>query len=134
MCLKIKDVCKVLQEDNPGLQEALLDSMQQPIKILNDRFQAMKSKEQVGFATSMDEINKTLDLRRFLELSIETEKDRTSKTIKESVPFQNFIEAQCNMSDYVFQIKKCQNRKMPLLYSSSCVYDCKRLCFLPLPC
>jgi len=41
----LSDVRKVLQEDNPGFQEALLDSMQQPIKILNDRFQAMKIKE-----------------------------------------------------------------------------------------
>jgi len=84
----------------------------------------------------MDEINKTLDLLRFLEPSIENEKDLTSKIIKESVPLQNFIEAHCNMSDYVFQIKKCQN--------SSCLHcahhpvhmtaeDFEALSFLPLP-
>jgi len=45
-----------------------------------------------------------------LEPSIESEKDLTSKIIKQSEPLQNFIEAHCgNMLDYVFQIKKYQN-------------------------
>jgi len=60
----LADVCQVLQEDNPGFQEVLLDSMQQPIKNLSDQFQAMNIKEQavgVGFAASMHEINNTLD-------------------------------------------------------------------------
>jgi len=91
----LSDVRKVLQTDNPGFQEALLDSMQQPIKILNDRFRAMKiNKEQavgVGFAASMDEINKTLDF------CIETDKDLTPKIIKESVPLQNKHTAICQI-------------------------------------
>jgi len=99
----------------------------------------MKIKDQVvgvGFAASMDEINKTLDLLRFLEPSIKSEKDLTTKIIKESEPLRNFIEAHCNMSSYVFQVKKCQN--------DSCLHcahhpvhmtaeEFKALCFLPLP-
>jgi len=65
----LADVCKVLQ-DNPGFQEALQNSMEQPIKILSERFQATKVKEQaviVGFGARMDDL-------RFLEPSIESEK------------------------------------------------------------
>ena len=60
----------------------------------------MKVKEQavgVDFAASTDEINKTLDFLLFLEPSIESKKDLTSKIIKQSEPLHHFIEAHCNI-------------------------------------
>jgi len=68
-----------------------------------------------------------------LEPSIESEKDLTSKIIKES---DNFIEAHRNMSNYVFQVKKCKNSSFlhcshhPVRMSAE---DFEALCFLPLP-
>ena len=129
---------KALQEENPGLCEALRDFMEQPIKILCDRFQAMKVKETsvgVGFAATMDEINSILNFIQFLEPSIDSKKDKTSKIIKESQPLQKFIEAHCKMSHYVFQVKKCQDKSClhcahhPVRMSAE---DFLALCYLPL--
>ena len=103
------EVCKMLDE-NPGLEDALRDSMQDPITTLADQFKAMKIKEQgvgVAFAASEDEINSALNFIQFLEPSIDSEKKMTSKIMKESVPLQDLITGHCNMSKYVFQIKKC---------------------------
>ena len=113
--------------------------MEQPIKISCDRFQAMKVKERsigVCFAASMEEINSTLNFIQFLEPSIDSEKDTTSKLIKESEPLQKFIEAHCSMSHYVFPIKKCKDRSClhcahhPVRMSEE---DFQALSYLPLP-
>jgi len=77
----------------------------------------------------LDEINKTLD---FLEPSIESEKDLTSKIIE---PLHNFIEAHCNMSNYVFQVKKCQNGScLHCSHHPECMSteNFEALCYLPL--
>lgn len=57
----LKEVRKAT-EDNPGLCEALRDSMSHPIRLLCDRFRLMKLKDQpiiVGFPASEDEIKGT---------------------------------------------------------------------------
>ena len=95
------EVRKMLVE-NPGLEDALRDSMQGPITTLADRFKAMKIKEQgvgVAFAASEDEIKHVLNFIQFLEPSIDSEKKMTSKIMKESVPLQDFITGHCNMSN-----------------------------------
>ena len=135
----LAEVRKVLQEENPGLRDALRDSMEQPIKILCDRFQAMKIKERsigIGFAATTDDINNTLSFVQFLEPSIDSEKSMTSKIINESEPLRKFIETHCNMSDYVFQVKKCMDNSClhcahhPVRMSKE---DFQSLCYLPLP-
>ena len=58
----------------------------------------MKVKEQavgVDFAVSTDEINKINKTKT--NKTIESEKDLTSKIIKESKPLHHFIEAHCNI-------------------------------------
>ena len=85
------EVRKMLVE-NPGLEDALRDSMQGPITTLADRFKAMKIKEQgvgVAFAASGDEIKHALNFIQFLEPSIDSEKKMTSKIMKESVPLRD---------------------------------------------
>ncbi len=80
----LKEVRKAT-EGNPGLGDALMDSMSSPITLLCDRFRAMKLKDEpiaVGFPASEKEMQVTLEHLRFIEPNIVSE-ENLSRTDKE---------------------------------------------------
>ena len=126
-------------KDNPFLQEALKDSMSDPIRLVCGRFCVMKIKDQlidIGFPANDEQIKDMLEYLRFIEPKVTSVENLSSKMIKESDVLRKFMDTHCHMSNYVFQVKKC--------LSSECFY-CTRypvrmsidkfqsLSYLPLP-
>ena len=97
----LREVCQAIAQD-PGLHEAIKDSMGRPILVPCDRFKAMCCKEEpirIGFPATDDDLRDLLEQIRFIEPNIESQDNMTAKDIEKSPPLQKFFSSHCKNYD-----------------------------------
>ena len=125
-------------EENTNLEPAILGSVTPVIDLLNERFSRMKLKGtavKVRPAATQDEVIDNFEAVHFIDSSL-TMGNLNQATLKNATDLQAFMDAHCNSTHYLFQVKKCGKE--------SCSYCCQhpvrlpqsefeRLSFVPLP-
>ena len=107
-CSNTADVRK-LAEKTPGLERAVLDSMQQPITLLETVTCRLYLKDrpfQIFHAATTQNIDDMWDNMQQVDDSL-LRTDTTKKLVKNKEKFQEFIKKHCVIRHYFFSVKKC---------------------------
>lgn len=107
-CKNMKAI-RELAKSVPGLEQEILDSLEQPKTLVASLFSRLKLKDEpfsVFVAASEEEIESVWENVKLIDSSLKRS-DTTKRLLEGKKPLQYFLASHCKVRHYMFSVKKC---------------------------
>ena len=110
-CHSISDI-RTASEKDPGLKDAFVESVQQPLVKVCDRFNRLQLKDEKvqGLATTAtaEQLEELFSFAKQVDSTL-TQTDSTKIELSKKQSLKSFMSKHCRLHHYMFQIKKCMD-------------------------